>query len=100
MSILSMMPNVEVLSLSVNHIPSLRDFRHCVKLQVHGFQASTLCRVGSKVTGAVWDNAGAMWDAWLVQLISLRHACMVSFHCLWVFKGASFSAFHVASCYD
>uniref|UniRef100_A0A7S3VHB5 U2A'/phosphoprotein 32 family A C-terminal domain-containing protein n=1 Tax=Dunaliella tertiolecta TaxID=3047 RepID=A0A7S3VHB5_DUNTE len=32
-SILSMMPNVEVLSLSVNHIPSLRDFRHCTKLQ-------------------------------------------------------------------
>eukprot|EP00983_Pelagomonas_calceolata_P110337 1159659-Pelagomonas_calceolata.AAC.3 len=29
-----MMPNVEVLSLSVNHIPSLRDFRHCTKLQV------------------------------------------------------------------
>lgn len=28
------MPNLEVISLSVNKISSLRDFRHCHKLQV------------------------------------------------------------------
>lgn len=28
------MPNLEVISLSVNKISSLRDFRHCYKLQV------------------------------------------------------------------
>lgn len=32
-TILSKLPNVEVLSLSVNRISSLRDFRHCTKLQ-------------------------------------------------------------------
>jgi hypothetical protein len=33
LSVLAQMPNVEVLSLSVNKIPSLKDFRHCSKLQ-------------------------------------------------------------------
>lgn len=31
------MPNLEVISLSVNKISSLRDFRHCQKLQVSIF---------------------------------------------------------------
>lgn len=33
-SVVAKMPNVEVLSLSVNRISTLRDFRHCTKLQV------------------------------------------------------------------
>ena len=33
-SLLQQMPNVEVLSLSVNKINSLQDFGHCTKLQV------------------------------------------------------------------
>jgi Leucine-rich repeat (LRR) protein len=32
-SVLSQMPNVEVLSLSVNQISTLRDFRNCTRLQ-------------------------------------------------------------------
>lgn len=34
LSILEKMPNLEVISLSVNKISSLKDFRHCYKLQV------------------------------------------------------------------
>jgi hypothetical protein len=62
-SILAMMPNVEVLSLSVNHIPSLRDFRHCVKLQV-SLQLGKTCRVDA-ILGVE------------VHCVTLREAIMV-----------------------
>lgn len=32
-SVLAHLPNVEVLALSVNRISSLKDFRHCARLQ-------------------------------------------------------------------
>lgn len=53
LSLIQKMPNLEVVSLSVNRICSLKDFSHCPKLQVPcpPFRNSTSVRIASATSG-------------------------------------------------